>query len=190
MLPMKNRTEHILLWGSNIWYLGEGLLGPLLAVYTQKVGGNILDISWACALYLMIAGVTKIFVGKLSDGPKQKERLMVTGFALNAVFTFCYLLVQTPQHLFLVQIGLGFAAALATPTWAALYALHQSSRKSGITWGLASGEASIASSVAILIGGYIVQTYSFSLLFLLMGSIQVIATIYQARIFSSKSNCS
>ena len=180
---MKNRVEHLLLWGSNLWFFGEGLLGPLFAVFAQRVGGNILEISWAWAIYLLVAGVMKILVGKLSDGPTQKERIMIVGFALNALCTFGYLLVRASLHLFIVQVGLGLAAALATPTWSALYALHQSKRNAGNTWGLASGEASIASAVAILIGGFVVHTYSFTALFVLMGSVQVIATIYQARIF-------
>lgn len=183
---MKNRAEHILLWGSNLWFFGEGLLGPLFAIFAQGIGGNILDISWAWALYLSIAGVTKMIVGKWSDGPQQKERLMVLGYALNALCTFGYLLVRTPAHLFLIQIGLGIAAALATPTWAALYAIHQSKKQAGMTWGLASGEANLLSALAIIVGSLIVKSSSFSTLFLVMGVAQTIATIYQARILSVK----
>jgi predicted MFS family arabinose efflux permease len=111
---------------------------------------------------------------------------MLVGYALNALFTFSYLFVKTPFHLSLVQIGLGFATALATPTWEALYAIHQSKKTSGMTWGLAGGESSIACAVAILIGGYLVQRYSFSVLFVVMGIIQTIAMIYQARILFIK----
>lgn len=182
----QNRTEHLLLWGSNLWFFGEGLLGPLFAVFAQKIGGDLLEITWAWALYLLIAGVVKILVGKLSDGPVQKERLMVLGYALNALFTFSYLFVRTPNQLFLVQIGLGLAVALATPTWEALYALHQNKKKAGITWGLASGEANIAGAVAIMIGGYLVEQYSFSVLFLLMGTVQTLATVYQAGVLFSE----
>lgn len=39
--------EWILLWSSNLWALGEGMLGPLFAVFAQRIGGNILDITWA-----------------------------------------------------------------------------------------------------------------------------------------------
>ena len=180
---MKNPTEHVLLWGSNIWFFGEGLLGPLIAIFAQRIGGDILTISWALALYLLIAGVAKILVGKFSDGPQQKELIMMVGYALNAICTFGYLFVRTPNELFMVQIGLGIATALATPTWSALYALHQSKKAAGRTWGLAGGEANIAGALAILVGGYIVQNYSFTILFLLMGTIQTIATIYQAKIF-------
>jgi hypothetical protein len=37
-------------------------------------------------------------------------------------------------------------------------------------------------AVAILLGGYIVNRYSFDVLFIIMGTIQVIATLYLVRI--------
>jgi predicted MFS family arabinose efflux permease len=177
-----NRNIRLLLYGSNLWYLGEGMLGPLFAVFAQHVGGNTLDIAWAWAAYLGISGLLIILIGGLSDTRLNKERLMVLGYALNALFTFSYLLVKTPLQLLLVQAGLAVAYALATPTWCALYAKHEDHRKAGYEWGLCFGEARIILGIALFTGGVIVNYLSFTALFLIMGCIQVIATIYQAQI--------
>ncbi len=179
---MLTHKAKILLYASNIWYLGEGMLGPLVAVLTERVGGDILDISWAFAIYLGFTGIFTILIGKISDRGHIQEKLMVAGYALNAVFTFGYLLVDSTTSLFIVQAGLGLASALATPTWEALYAKYEDKKYAGYSWGLAEGEASLITAVAILIGGSIVEFASFDLLFVVMGSIQVIATLYQARI--------
>jgi len=181
-----NRYIKILLYGGNIWYFGEGMLGPLFAVFTERVGGDILDISWAWATYLILAGVLYIVVGKITDKYDNAEKTMVLGYALNALFTFSYIFVSTPWHLFVVQAGLGIAAAMATPTWDALYAKHEDRKHGGFQWGLAGGEAQIITGIAIVVGGYIVSLVSFNALFLTMGIIQVIATIYQARILRKK----
>jgi MFS family permease len=181
-----NRNLKLLLYGSNLWYLGEGMLGPLFAVFAQRIGGNVLDIAWAWAAYLIVTGLFIILIGKLSDGSFSKERMMVLGYALNALFTFAYLLVRTPLHLLLVQAGLGIAFALATPTWYALYAKHEDHRHAGTIWGLAVGEAFLLRGAAIIAGGLIVNTLSFTALFLTMGTIQVIAAIYQAQILWTK----
>lgn len=181
-----NKHVKILLYGGNIWYFGEGMLGPLLAVFTERVGGDILDITWAWATYLILAGLLCIFVGKVSDRHDNAEKIMVLGYALNAVFTFGYLFVSTTWHLFLVQAGLGIAAAMAVPTWNALYAKHEDRKQGGLQWGLAGGEAQIITGVAIVVGGYIVSFASFTVLFLTMGTVQVIATIYQAQILKKK----
>lgn len=180
-----SKKEKILLWGSNIWNFADGMFGPLLAIFTERIGGNILDVSYAWATYLIITGICVIIVGKLSDHHR-KEMIMVSGYALTALFTFGYLLVETPMHLFIVQAGLGFALALSNPTWYALYDKYSDQRIAGLTWGLADGEAKILTGIAIIIGGFIVKNFSFETLFIIMGTLQTIATLYQARILREK----
>ena len=107
---------------------------------------------------------------------------MIGGYALNAIFTFGYLWVETPFHLFFVQAGLGLAAALATPTWNALYSEDEDPKHSGFVWGLADGDYRFVTGVAILIGGAIINYFSFRELFLTMGFIQILATLYQVRV--------
>jgi MFS family permease len=132
-----NRSIKILLYGANVWYFAEGMLGPLFAIFTQKIGGDILDVSWAWATYLILAGLLYIVVGKITDVYDNKEKIMVIGYALNALFTFSYLFISAPWHLFITQAGLGLAAAMATPTWDALYAKHEDRKHGGFQWGLA-----------------------------------------------------
>ncbi|MBI4098464.1 MAG: MFS transporter [Candidatus Magasanikbacteria bacterium] len=179
---MLNPKLKILLWGSNVWSLGEGMLGPLFAVFAGRVGGNLLEMSWAWATYLMVTGVFTIIVGKVADKKIKKTRLLIFGNALNALFTFGYLLVDGPLQLFAIQVGLGLASALVIPAWDALYSEFEDKKHDEFEWGLASGEAEILAGVAIIIGGLIVNYFSFSLLFITMGTLKVLATICYARI--------
>ena len=48
----------------------------------------------------------------------------------------------------------------------------------GYIWGLAGGESQIITGCAIIIGGLIINFFSFKILFITMGTIQAIATIY------------
>lgn len=178
---MENRAKRILLVGSALWYLGAGMVGPLFALYTQQVGGDLLEIVWAWAIYLFVLGGLMIVVGRRSDRG-DKARIMLVGYALNAAFTFSYLLVSTPVHLFLVQAGLGLAAALATPTWDALYTEHQDRKKDGEEWGMADGMPHIVTGFAVLMSGLVIELLSFSALFAVMGTISAFAALYQARI--------
>ena len=179
---MLSKPERILLWGANIWILGEGMLGPLFAVFTESIGGSILDISWAYSLYLVITGIGIVIVGKISDRV-DKTRLMVAGYGLNAVLTFGYLLVSEPLHLFILQGLLGIALALAQPTWYALYDHYSGDgSEDGAVWGLSEGLGFLLAGVSLFIGGFLVDLFSFNILFVTMGLIQILATIYQARI--------
>ena len=71
-----HNTTKILLLGANIWYFGEGMLGPLFAIFTEKVGGDILDITWAWSTYLVCTGVFYIIIGKLVNRKAYKESQM------------------------------------------------------------------------------------------------------------------
>lgn len=158
-------------------------MGPLFAIFTERIGGSVLDISWAWAVYLGVTGIGVIIVGHLSDVlHRGKERLVIAGYVLNAIVTLSYLFIDSPTQLFLGQAGLGIALALANPTWYALYDRHAPRHATGLFWGLADGQGKIFSALAILAGGFIVQRFSFEALFLTMGVIQLIATLYLARL--------
>lgn len=182
-----NKHTKILLYGGNVWYFGEGMFGPLFVIFAERIGGDILDVSWAWATYLILGGLLHIVIGRITDTHDNKEKIMVFGYALNALFTFGYLFISTPWHLFVIQAGLGIAAAMAAPTWSALYARHEDGKHEGFRWGLAGGTAQIITGISIVVGGYIVSYGSFEALFITMGIIQVIATIYQAQILIKKS---
>lgn len=181
------REQKILLVGSNLWYLGEGMLGPLFAVYSQRLGGNILDLSWAWAMYLIVTGTLVSVVGHYSDQAWfDKAKVLVAGYALNALCTFAYLFVTDTRGILLVQAGLGVASALSSPTWSSLFSFYEDKKKSGKAWGLANGQARLMNGIAVLIGGVVVEKFSFSLLFFVMGCVQIIATLFQARLLSAR----
>ena len=182
-----SKTTKILLWGANVWFFGEGLLGPLLAVFTEKIGGDILDISWAWAIFLIVTGICYVITGRLISGKPYKAKVMVLGYGLNAIFTFGYLFVSTPVHLFIVQACLGVSEAIGSPTWDSLYAKSLDDSHDGYAWGLAGGQSQIVTGIAILIGGFLVYYLSFNVLFITMGIIQVIATVVQARLLYIKN---
>ena len=183
---MLQKNLKILLYSSNIWYLGEGMFAPIFGLFTQKIGGNILDISGIWAAYLVATGIFTILVGKLSDRNISKAKLMIIGYALNAIFTFCYLFVSSQLSLFLVQVGLGIASALATPTWNALYAQYEDREKAGQIWGMADGQSKVMTGLAVVLGGVIVNWLSFNTLFITMGTIQVIATLYSIQLLKQQ----
>lgn len=179
---MLAKQTKILLKSDYVMVFGTGLLGPLFAVFTEKIGGDILDISWVWATYLIVTGVVIVVVGKISDRKIAKEKFVVAGFALSAALTFGYLLVSTPLHLFFLQFGLGIATAISYPTWDALYANYEDRKHAGYAWGLVDGGEQIIPGIAIIIGGLIIHFFSFQTLFIVMGLIQTWGALEGAKI--------
>ena len=181
-----SKTLKILLVASSLWYFGEGLLGPLFAVFTVKIGGDMLDITWAWSAYLTVTGLMYMLVGRTLRNSTHKEEVMVFGYALNTVFTFSYLLVHNVVTLFIVQIGLGIAESLSTPIWDSLFANDLDDASDTFHWGIATGHTHFVTGVAVAIGGLITYYISFQMLFIVMGTIQAMATLMQSRLLYLK----
>ena len=181
-----SKFSRILLIASSLWYFGEGLFGPLFAIYAEKIGGDILDITWAWATYLVVTGLFYVLVGRLLNASKYKKQVMIGGYALNALLTFGYIFVHNTKSLFLIQVGLGIAEALSTPIWDSLFASNMEDTENTFHWGLATGHTHFISGIAIAIGGLIAHYISFDALFIVMGCIQLVATLVQASILYIK----
>jgi len=176
------RSMKLLLLASSLWYFSEGLLGPLFAVFSEQIGGDVFDITAAWAAYLIVCGIAYPVFGRLVNRSRWKFRSIAIGYALNTVFTFSYLLVTNTQRLLIVQIGLGIAEAMSTPSWDAFFASQLNEKDDTFAWGIASGHTQFISGVAILIGGLIAKLISFQALFITMGTISLIATAVQVRL--------
>lgn len=184
---MLNRQIKILLYSSNIWYLREGMFAPLFAVFSQKIGGNILDMTQVLATYLIVSGFFTVLVGKIPKRVISSAKLMILGYGLNALFTFCYVFVSSQMSLFFVQVGLGIASSLANPTWNSLYAKYERrgpQKQIGYVWALANGQTDVLTGIGILLGGLIINSFSFNALFIIMGILQTLATIYVAQLLN------
>ena len=178
--------QKMLLWSSNLWAFAQGLLGPLFAIFATSIGGDILDISGIYAAYLVVMGLATIFIGYWI-GKHNGLNLMVLGYFLASIATYGYILVDSSNDLIIVQILLGLSVAFTDPPWYSLYDKHSDDDgKDGEAWGNAAGWYSIMSGFAILVGGFIVQAYSFNLLFLLMGTTHLSAAILQLYIVNSE----
>jgi MFS family permease len=181
-----NKTQRLLLLASTCWFFGEGLLGPLFTVFAERVGGDLLDITYAWALFLITSGVLYIVFGKLFTKSNRKKEILVFGYALNTVFTFGYLLVHNSTQLFILQILLAIAEAICSPIWDAIFAKELDEKDDVFFWSVAGGHTHLVSGIAIAIGGLIAYYISFEALFVIMGIIQAIATIIQWRLLYVK----
>jgi hypothetical protein len=81
-----------------------------------------------------------------------------------------------------VQVGLGLAEAISTPSWDAFFATQLSETDDTFAWGIASGHTQFISGIAIAIGGLIAEFVSFQALFVVMGCISLLATLVQLRL--------
>lgn len=172
------RARRILLVTLTIMTGAAGLLGPIYAIYVEKLGGHILATSASYAVFGIVYGLSMLVMGKIADRVKEKEYFIVFGFLLSGFAYLGFLFATQPLHLFFIEAVLGLAMSSITPANDALYTKHLDSGKYASEW--ASWEAVfwITDGVSAFLGGLIVAYISFTALFILMASISFIAGVY------------
>ena len=80
-----NKYLKNLLLGAWVWYFGAGLFGPLYAVFAERIGGDILEITGAYSLFLIVVGVMSIYIGRISDHHSKKKLMISKACNLNSL---------------------------------------------------------------------------------------------------------
>lgn len=158
----------ILLYTDGIVLLAAAMMGPIYAVFSEKIGGDLLTASTTWAVFSLAAGVTIFFIGRFEDRIKEKELALVWGYLVMAFGFLGYIFVKNPASLFIIQIILGFGRALYTPAYDALYCKHLTVKKEASSWGTWEAVNFFTAAIGAFFGGLIVNFFGFDVLFVLM----------------------
>lgn len=181
---MLTRNESRLLVTAFLSAFAQGLFsGPIFALFSQRLGGNILEIAGGWSLFQCTMGFLIVAVGWWTrDCLRRTQQLLVIGYGLNALVYVSYLFVSTPAELLLVQVLLGVAMSCTSPTWS--YLFSRTVRESDTAcrlWGIANGGYNILISLGGIIGALIIQHVSWHALFVCMGGLMAAASYNQAK---------
>ncbi|MBI3634435.1 MAG: MFS transporter [Candidatus Yonathbacteria bacterium] len=171
----------ILLTTSLLVTFADSLIGPLYTVFVQKIGGSILDIGYTVTVYSILTGVLIILVGRISD-KIDKKSVTVLGFLLFAIGNFGYLIITKPYHLFILQVIFAIGSACLSAPLTSLFAKFISEENAGFQWALDSGGIKIIVGLSVLAGTFIVSNFGFTVLFLTMGTLQLVSAGIQTRL--------
>jgi len=175
---LHKKAKRIVLVSQMIAVGTMGLLGPIYAIYVEKLGGDILAAAAAYAIYSVVYGGLVILLGKVTDKVKESEYFVIAGFFVASLSYAGYLLAQNPLHLFVIQAVLGVAQALNTPALDALYQKHMDNRKPASEWGKWEGIYYITEGITAAVGGGIATLIGFMPLFIIMAAISMVTGVY------------
>ncbi len=161
-----DRIAKILLTAESIWAFGSGLFLPICAIFSQKVGGDILDAGIAAALFLIATSTLEWPLGRVLDKYHEKWFIAIAYFLTGFIF-IGYAFVTNKWELFVLQILLGVASAIGDPSWEALYDKHTADSRSGSSWSFYHMFSGYAAAFGVLIGAGLVHFFGFDLVFIL-----------------------
>ncbi len=162
------------------------MLSPIYAIFVEKIGGGILEASYAIAIFTFSSGVLVFLVSRFEDNVKHQEYFLSVGYLLNAIAFFLYIFVSKPFHLYFIEILFGIAIAILSPVYDGLYSKNLDKGKYISEWGDWEAVGYMISSVSALSGGLLAATFGFKALFSAMSALSFIAFIISLNLNHSK----
>jgi drug/metabolite transporter (DMT)-like permease len=74
-----NRTIKTLLATDSLFVLAAGMLGPIYAIFVERIGGDILEAGGAYAAFSLASGILIFLISKWEDHVRHQEKLVVIG---------------------------------------------------------------------------------------------------------------
>lgn len=170
-----NKALKVLFVSNAVFIFAGTLLGPLYAVYVQKLGGGVLAISTSWAVFLVASTVFTILVSKLASGIKEMRTLFAIGFLVRALAWFAYIFVGSITGLLLIQALLGLGEALGTPSFGVLLNKHLDKKVALAELSEWQIMSNLVVAGATLVGGWLVSMSGFNYLFGVMAGFAVLS---------------
>lgn len=156
--------------------VGGAMLVAFYALYTDKIGASVLDTGIAAAVFAVVAGLTSLVAGRLTDAIRRKYLVIVVGYLLIAVGFMAYTLIDSVWQLMVLQAFVGLAVAFYQPAFDALYGhFVGGAEKGGSRWGAWESVNYFSIAVGAAAGAVIIENLGFEAMFVVMSSLCLIA---------------
>jgi MFS family permease len=163
---MRNNSALKVLFVSNsIYVFASLLLGPLYAVYVQKIGGGVLLVSISTAVFYVSSTLFLLFMARWGDRVREMELLLVASYIIRGFGFLCYIFLNSSLLLILVQVVFGLAESLGTPTFGALFAKHVDRKEEVLEYSDWAIVSNLVMALGTIVGGFIVSGLGFTFLF-------------------------
>lgn len=163
--------------------IASAMLGPIYALFVEKVGGDLMDASIAGGIFALVAGLTTLISGKYSDKVKENELIIVLGYLIMGTGFLLYFWANSVIFLFVVQAIIGLGEAIYSPAFDAVYSKHLDGQRFGVQWGAWESMNYFMTAIGAVVGGGLVTLFGFQTLFIIMATLCFGSALY---IFSLK----
>jgi len=173
-----NKALRILLSTNAMILTAAAMLGPIYALFVEKVGGDLMDASIAGGIFALVAGLTTLVSGKYSDRIKENELIIVLGYSIMGLGFLLYFWVNSIIFLFIVQAIIGLGGAIYSPAFDAVYSKHLNKHRLGTQWGAWESMNYFTAAVGAILGGGLVTLFGFKTLFIIMALLCFSSALY------------
>lgn len=164
---VKNGSLRLLFISNGVFVLAGNLLGPLFAVYLERFTKSPLVISLTWATFWITTTLLTWIIAKVGDR-LNKGNLLAAGFIIRAIAWLAFAFVGNLTAVILLQVLLGLGEALGSPAFDAIFAEHLDKNRHVEDYADWKVINNLATAAGTIVGGFIVTSFGFSPLFLMM----------------------
>lgn len=173
-----NKSLKILLSVNSIFVLAVNLLGPLYALYIERLGGSIAVVSGTWSVMLLTTTLVNFALIRYGDRIKEHEFFLIVGYILRAIAWIGFVFAHSLSAIILLQIIIGLGEAVGSTGFDAIMAEHLDKSSHIRDYAVWKTISSLLASFATLIGGVIVTFYGFGPMFYFMGTLALGCAIF------------
>lgn len=160
---------------------GFSFLAPIFAVFIlgNIKGGTLETVGFATSIQVFSKALLEYPIARLLDkkrGDMDEFYCMITGSFAICIVPLLYLIIKTPNQLYLVQFIFGIATAMAYPAWMSLFTRHAQKEREGSQWALYATIIGVGTAMAAAMGGIIGEKYGFEMVFWIVFAMSVVGT--------------
>lgn len=178
---MARRGTLSVLGATMLGTMDSNALVPVIALYAQHVGADLLQIGIIVGLFSAVHAPANLVFGRIADRFGRKLPLEV-GLLWDAVSLFLYSFATTPLLLALVRISHGLGSGLVGPSTMALVADTSPRERKGRSMALYGISIALAVVIGFGIAGPIVARLDYSALFYVLAGGLVVGFVLSTQI--------
>ncbi len=153
---------------------GWGLIDPVFSVFIiqRVVGGSLMVVGVAAAIYWILRSVLQIPIAKFIDhtpGERDDFMVLVGGLLLVGISAIAMVWVTQIWELYLIHAIHAAAFALYYASWPAIFSRHLDKESISLDWSLDSAVGGIGAGITGFLGGVIAATLGYNAVFISAG---------------------
>ena len=177
--PSKPLVLTALLLASFLINLDTTLVNVALPTLTRELGTTTSQLQWVVDAYNLVFAALLLTAGSLSDRFGRKG-MLIAGLVVFGAASFVGGYASSPGELIAARAVMGLGAAMTfPPTLALLTGAFTSRKERALSIGLWGATAGVAIALGPIVGGFLLEHYSWSSIFYILGpaSLAVIALV-------------
>lgn len=152
--------------GSSMVFINGSTVNVALADLQSSLGANVADMQWIINSYTLFLASLILLGGSLGDHYGRK-RIFLIGVVIFALASIWCAAVPTVTWLIVARAAQGIGGALLTPGSLAIISATFHDEERGRAIGLWAGFSALTSAIGPLLGGWLIDSFSWRWIFLI-----------------------